>query len=341
MNLLFATGFFLYEHFLETRAPIELEKSKLKALEKKGDRGSSFTPDSLFAFDPNETSLEGWKDLGLTEDQARVVINYRKSVGRFFSEEDLLKAYSVRKAHINAWGDSLTFPEKRHSNEEDPEDELDKEDQKEGQERDPIDPFPFDPNQIAKHKWIRLGLSPEQAEVVIRFREAGGGFWKASDLLELYVVDSNLYRKWEPYVKIDRHALKVAIDHADKEELMGLSGIGKKRAGRIDKYRELLGGFHQKEQLREVYGIPDSVLKPLMKRVKVKGGGIDPLPLDTTARHLMQHPYIDPEKAETIVEHRKRYGSFKEKSELRELDLLGTEEYRKIAPYLEMPSHEQ
>jgi competence protein ComEA len=97
-----------------------------------------------------------------------------------------------------------------------------------------------------------------------------------------------------------------------------------------------LGGFHRKEQLGEVYGITDSLLSRIMERVKLEGGKLDPIPIDTSAERLMHHPYIDPSTAEAIVEHRQRYGPFEEKRELRALDLLSAEEYRKIAPYLEL-----
>lgn len=342
LNLLFALAFFLYEHFLEGHSSFKIQRKGLRAIKKKEDTSYSYVPDSLFAFDPNELSLKGWKALGLTKDQARVIINYRKSGGRFSSKEDLLRVYSVRKAHVRAWGDSLLFPKDDTPSKDRSKKGVSEEGKDKGpKEEAPMEPSPFDPNRIPKKKWVRLGLSPKQAEVVIRFRKAGGKFWEASDLLQLYVVDTPLYQKWQPYVKIDRSSLKVPIDHAEKQDLMSLPGIGKKRAGWILKYRKLLGGFHRKDQLREVYGIPDSVLKPLMERVKVRGGGIDPIPTDTTARGLMEHPYIEPECAEAIVEYRERYGSFESKRELQELDLLNTEEYRKIAPYLELPSHEQ
>ncbi len=282
--------------------------------------------------------MDGWKALGLTEDQARVIVNYRENGGHFYDEEDLLKVYSLSKEHVRAWSDSLKFPDPRKKEEGQPEGRSRR--SKERGKKDP-DPFPFDPNELPKEGWTDLGLSPEQAQVVLRYRKAGGRFWEPSDLLDLYVVDTPLFRKWEPYVRIDHEALKLAIDEVGKEALKELPGVGKVLAGRIVEYRELLGGFHELEQLKEVYGVPDSIVRALSGKVTISEGNIDKIPLDTTGRRLMQHPYIAPEQAEAIVEHQKRYGAFKKKKELRALDLFGAKEYRKIAPYIELSSDER
>ncbi len=343
LNGILLSAFFIYERFLEPGSELDPERIELKISGSAPDT-ASYVPDSLFAFDPNRLSLEGWKALGLSEQEASVIINYRESGGLFYSEEDLLKVYSVQKEEVRAWRDSLRFPEP--TSEEEAKGERDRENnsqekkRKEQEKKKEEELFPFDPNRLAKEGWTRLGLSSEQAGVVIAYRKAGGKFWKASDLLELYVVDTSLYRKWKPYVRIDREALQVPVDLADEERLKSLPGIGKIRARRIIKYRRALGGFFQKEQLREVYGVPDSLWNRLMGKVKVEGHAVEPIPLDTSASRLMEHPYIDPSTAEAIVEHQQRYGPFEKKSELRRLDLFGAQEYRKIAPYLELSSHE-
>lgn len=335
-------SYFLLDTFLGPVPEPELEVTELSVPEKEGgERG--YRPDSLFPFDPNELSMEGWKSLGMTEEQASVLINYRKSGGRFYERSDLAKVYSIREEHLEAWEGYMEFPDERpkewkgHS-EASNSDGKEEEGQKE--ERD-LDPFPFDPNKVTVEELTKLGLSEEQAGVLEAYRKAGGRFWEPADLLELYVVDSTLYHKWSAYVRIDREALKVPIDRADAETLKGLPGIGKVRAERIVEYRELLGGYRDLDQLKEVYGLPDSLVKRLRPKMKVTGQRVDPLSLDLPAKELMAHPYISPELAEGIVEQRERYGGFSAKEELKALDLLDDEGYRKIAPYLELPSDEE
>ena len=54
----------------------------------------------LFLFDPNRASNDDLLRLGLTERQARTLINYRNSGARFRRPEDIIKVYGI---------DSLTF----------------------------------------------------------------------------------------------------------------------------------------------------------------------------------------------------------------------------------------
>ncbi|MFB6258696.1 MAG: helix-hairpin-helix domain-containing protein [Flavobacteriales bacterium] len=342
LNLLFALGFFLYERYIESQPPLDPAFKSFRKRDGEGKGGGEgYRPDSLFPFDPNELSLEGWKKLGLSSEQARVILNYRKSGGTFGEAADLRNIYSLRKEHIEAWKGYMRFPERQEESHPQEEGVPSIEDSTKRNARKSSELFPFDPNRISVKEWERLGLSPEQAATVSEYRKAGGKFWEADDLLKLYVVDTALYRRWKPYVRIDKEALKIPIDRADTSLLKALKGIGGYRAQQIVAYRKLLGGYVRKEQLKEVYGLPDSILAPLMERVKLTGGAPDRIPLDTSAKGLMQHPYIDPGTAEAIVDHRKRYGAFERKSELRSLDLLSAEEYRKIAPYLELSAHEQ
>lgn len=343
LTLILGVSYFLLDSFLGPVPEPELEVTEMSVPEEEEGAGG-YSPDSLFPFDPNELPKDGWKSLGLTEEQASVLINYRKSGGRFYERSDLSKVYSIRKEHLKAWEGYMKFPEKgSNAFVEGSSKALEKGEGEEGtqEEEQSFEPFPFDPNKVTVEELSKLGLSEKQAEVLIEYRDAGGRFWEAADLLELYVVDSALYREWRPYVRIDREALKVPIDRANAEALKGLTGIGKVRAERIVEYRELLGGYRNLDQLKEVYGLPDSLVQRLRPQVKVAGPELDPLSLDLPAKELMAHPYISPELAEAIVQHRERYGGFSAKEELKALDLLDDEGYRKIAPYLELPSDEE
>lgn len=336
-NILLALSFFIHERFLEERKELEV-----RTFEERSEGGAgpkeAFRPDTLHPFDPNEASLERFMDLGLTEDEAEVLIHYRESGGSFHEKEDLLKVYSIGKEELEAWDGYLRFPSKKRGR-----DKAEKDPAKASseQEVESLELFPFDPNRLPAEEWTRLGLPPERVRTLEKYRQRGGTFWKASDLLDLYGVDSSLFQKWEPYVRIDREELKLPIDTAGSDRLTRLPGIGKVRSERIVEYRELLGGFRKVEQLKEVYGISDSLYGTLVDRVKIEEGKLEPLALDASAERLMKHPYISPGLAEAIVEHRERFGAVREKEELLELDLMNDREYRKIAPYLHSVADER
>ncbi|NDF99641.1 MAG: helix-hairpin-helix domain-containing protein, partial [Chitinophagia bacterium] len=51
----------------------------------------------------------------------------------------------------------------------------------------------------------------------------------------------------------------MSLNESDSVSLEKLPGIGPVLASRIIRYREKLGGFYHRSQLREVYGIDDSL----------------------------------------------------------------------------------
>ncbi len=62
---------------------------------------------------------------------------------------------------------------------------------------------------------------------------------------------------------------KIDLNHADKEELMSLPGIGEVKADAIIQYREEQGAFQSIEELMLVSGIGESLFERIRNRVKV------------------------------------------------------------------------
>ena len=67
---------------------------------------------------------------------------------------------------------------------------------------------------------------------------------------------SEIYPAFAKTEKLAEHE-KISINTVDTAEWKKVPGIGSAYAARIVKYRNLLGGFYEVEQLREVYGISD------------------------------------------------------------------------------------
>ena len=62
---------------------------------------------------------------------------------------------------------------------------------------------------------------------------------------------------------------KININTAEKEELIGLNGIGEVLADRIIKYREANGGYKDVRELTNVKGIGEKLLEKLLPYVTV------------------------------------------------------------------------
>jgi competence protein ComEA len=215
--------------------------------------------------------------------------------------------------------------------------------------------FNFDPNNLPEEDWKRLGLSDKQIKVLKNYEAKGGKFRKKEDVKKMYCLQPELYASLEPYIVISKDTTAthpkfsrdttwkkkekviVELNSADTIMLDKLKGIGFSFAKRIVKYRAILGGFVNKEQLMEVYGLDQEKFDLIKEEVKVDTGLVTKINVNTaTFEELKKHPYIKYNMAQLIVNYRKQHGNYKSLADLRKLDLVNDEVYRKIVPYLKI-----
>lgn len=127
----------------------------------------------------------------------------------------------------------------------------------------------------------------------------------------------------------------VELNGADTMDLRQLRGIGSTYAKRIVKYRHLLGGYRSKEQLKEVYGMSDSLYAAIAPHILVDTSLATTLDANkATIDELKRHPYLDYYQAKAIVSYRNRNGNFRSKEELMNVTLIDQETYNKIEQYI-------
>lgn len=161
--------------------------------------------------------------------------------------------------------------------------------------------FRFNPNTVSLEELQRLGFSQRQAEVILRYREKGGVFNRPSDFARMYVVDSALYGRLEPFIDIP----KLDLNAADSASLLGLRGIGPYYAGKIVEYRRRLGGsFAALEQLLEIEGFTAERLEGFSESVTVGPPRGNFSIWNCTEEQLKRHPYIGPYAAKGILRYK-------------------------------------
>jgi competence protein ComEA len=117
----------------------------------------------------------------------------------------------------------------------------------------------FNPNNMTIQDWKLLGVPAFIANRIVRYKEKGGRFYSANDLLKIYGFDKHIYISVEPYLKFEtkienyyephQYSLHpkviktLELNIADSLQLDNLPGIGPIFAKRIINYRKLLGGF--------------------------------------------------------------------------------------------------
>ncbi len=215
--------------------------------------------------------------------------------------------------------------------------------------------FEFDPNTIPPDSLRLMQLPGFVTENILRYRSAGGVFRKPEDIGKIYGMDPHLYEEILPYVFISKQ-LKVEkemqilkskvfsnndsiplinINEADSAMLMMIPGIGPVYSGRIVRYRELLGGFHEEEQLMEVYGMDTSRYAMLVQFCRVDCTGIRRIDLNRASfRDLAAHPYLSRSETYAILHYRTYADSIVDTGELLHNQIIDQERFVKVSPYL-------
>jgi len=234
--------------------------------------------------------------------------------------------------------------------------------------------FYFDPNSISIFDLEKLGVKGDALINWLKFRESGHKFSNGDDLFKIYSLDSTFVAELIPYVMFSSNEIKTKtkknqysrvnkkvavtlendkrtdykskviaeedtfvldINTADTAEFAVLKGIGSVLSARIVAYRKALGGFYDIEQLKEVYGMPASVIDENKNHLRADTLTIRKINVNRASlRRLKDHPYIDFYLAKAIVEYRKKNNSFKSVDEILRLKEVKPDSRKKLAEYL-------
>lgn len=231
--------------------------------------------------------------------------------------------------------------------------------------QEPIQLFYFDPNTLSPEDWKKLGIASRTATTIQHYLEAGGRFYKKEDLQKIYGLSKKEYKRLAPYIRIRppekptpvaaaespssagtsilnvpasepaKEPLQIDINKADSARWRELYGIGPVLSARIIKFRKALGGFYTIEQIREVYGLPDSTFRSIRKQLNLSTVSLRKLNINrASVDKLKSHPYISFRLAAAIKAFREMHGPFDSLPQLKNLQLVDDEIYRKLAPYL-------
>lgn len=214
------------------------------------------------------------------------------------------------------------------------------------QSRTAIQYFDFDPNHIPYEELLKLGLSARVARTLIKYRNSGGKFHSKQDLMKVYGLDKADFHRLEPYIDISsvpvpnvekRNVLAFELNDTDTLQLQGIYGIGPVFANRIIRYRDLLGGFHTREQLKEVYGLQEEQYEEIIRRVFIDTSFLRRMNLNTVEREtLLLHPYLTSYQADAIIAYRDYKGEWKDIHEIVWNQLLPDSVFERISPYLKI-----
>ncbi|MEL6655844.1 MAG: helix-hairpin-helix domain-containing protein [Bacteroidota bacterium] len=299
----------------------------------------------LKPFSPNAVTASELLAMGLSESTVRAWQSYLQKGGRFTSWDDLQKFRALKEADRKRLRPYLRFKQAIATMAKQP-------------QRDPLAKLnPFDPNEQHQESLLALGLSQRVARNWVNYLEAGGRFRQAADIQKVYGLTPADFERLLPFVEIldskaewaateavPEVALPSSYDKADRQfvvdinqasakEWQRLRGIGPAYSRRIVKFRDKLGGFHSVEQVKETYGLPDSVYQAILLQLR-------PSPIfkqlsinQATVEDLAAHPYLYYQDARAIVRYREEHGPFQSTTDLAQLYALEPQTLNKMAPY--------
>ncbi|MBR3427553.1 MAG: helix-hairpin-helix domain-containing protein [Bacteroidales bacterium] len=219
------------------------------------------------------------------------------------------------------------------------------------QELAELHPFPFNPNTLTEEEWLQMGLTDRQVRNIMNYMAKGGKFYSKNDLGKLYTISEEEFAQLEPFIVLpevargrsgkslssrggvstgsttasaaptEKKAIPIVdLNTVDSTTLVELPQIGPYTAVRIIEFREKLGGFIDKEQLRDVKGIDDARFAAIQPYINL--GAVEIRKIDVNRadfKTLVHHPYLNYEQVKRIVNQREKRGMIKNWAQLEEL----------------------
>ena len=314
---------------------------------------------SLFGFNPNTASLDKLTQLGLSQRIATTLIHYRERGGQFHRPEDLKKVYGITTVDYDRLKDYIELENETPS--------WYKEGNKTGFRKEAsfgnkpqvaVNLKPFDPNTATESDLLGLGLEKKTVKNLLKYRENKGIFRKKEDLKKLYSFSDIDFIRIEQFVQIiDNQSIAKAnhiedskelviknieklqrpiidINQATYNDLLELRGIGSIFAARIINHRDKIGGFATLEQLKEVYGLPDSTRQNIAPYLKLTTSVYRKLHINKTEPDALMHPYLTRKQAESLVRYRLNHGEFKNMNDIKLTGVFSESNLEKLRPYV-------
>jgi competence protein ComEA len=206
----------------------------------------------------------------------------------------------------------------------------------------------IDPNTASLETLILAGFTLRISRTIIRYREKGGRFKTSDDLKKIYGLTPEIFETVAPYLLITEDVqpkskppatlpARININTADSVLLEKLPGIGPVLARRIIRYRKMLGGYCSTEQIREVYGITDSLYLIIRERIEADTSSIIKINLNTSEeKELARHPYIGKFVAAGIANYRTHAGKILNINELIVNGLVSKDRFDKLKYYVSL-----
>ena len=198
-----------------------------------------------------------------------------------------------------------------------------------------------------------MGLTDHQVRNIMNYKAKGGKFYSKNDLGKLYTISEEEFAQLEPFIVLpevsrgkntksasqggvstgsttatnsttapsEKKAIPIVdLNTVDSTTLVELPQIGPYTAVRIIEFREKLGGFVDKEQLRDVKGMDEARFAAIQPYISLGAIEIRKVYVNRADfKTLVHHPYLSYEQVKCIFNQREKRGMIKNWAQLEAL----------------------
>ncbi len=217
----------------------------------KKEYNNTFTG-TMFYFDPNTLSADGWRKLGVKDKTITGIQHYIEKGGRFREPDDLRKVWGLRDdekdrlvpyVHI-AGGQEKTYTNNYKNNYQPYE--------KKVYEKKEISNVDINTGDSAAYDGLP-GIGAGFSRRIIKFRDKLGGFYKVEQVGETFGLPDSVFQKIKPYLKISGDNIhKININTATEEELKAHPYIRWQLAKVITEFKKQHGDYKALIDLKKI-----------------------------------------------------------------------------------------
>lgn len=258
-------------------------------------------------FNPDHFSSQDWVAMGFSERQAEAILKYKNYLGGSFQSKEKLKAcFIINAEQFAQMSPYVLLPEKV----EDP-----KVYANNFKEKPEINYTYFDPNELDENGWKALGFSDKQVAGILNYKNKilRGSFKTLEDVQICYMITQR-FEELKPWIRINPENIKEpektnytkseikteSKTDFSKVDLNQISfnqlrefGFNEKTSGGFVSFRKSLGGFVNKNQIYEVYGIDRDLAEKLVASSPLNSSDVKKYTLvDAPESWLKTHPYF-------------------------------------------------
>lgn len=206
--------------------------------------------------------------------------------------------------------------------------------------------FPKYFNYVEEQDLLNIGLKAGVVKAILQAKDSGLKIFSISDLNYLNIDSSSknilkeklkFFPEKKYFIKDFSKIQKIEVfdlNNADTNAIDQVKGISKSLAKRVVNYRDKLGGFIHKEQLKEVWGMDSASYEILQNSTCIKSS-VKKININTAdVKVLGMHPYIGFPMAKLIVNYRIQHGNYLKIEDLFQIHVMNADIFSKIEAYI-------